>query len=1032
MDDNKLVYELTTAEFDVISRDLRSLKRVSEKTNNFFDYKAINVPNSNTIYLIFKLDPDSINRFNAGSQGQLKLKLLADIMRVSSNKDGDDVVKSNDGKTRFIFNWLDSSKQKDNKKVNLDLLQQMRTYSENGDPNLSDIKCIVCGKRQKNRRSMFAVSVEGSQDYKFIGSSCVNLYIPKAQRMLIEKIMNILLLLKDKKSISYKELPAVPIDKILDEEIELFIEKIYGVNYDKLVNGKIQKTALNKNTKPEISNVLNSSIDTIEEMIKSVYNTDAIKFDNSVRQNILKIIFAEKNEKGYVLELIEKEFAKVIANNFDEFYHDYCLTMAKYLNNYYEHGNANSMVRTIRFNKLISANSNNYFSLRIDYDVFGMFERNFFGKVKVYKDDLSNKDDKTKKLINIVIDKNGVDALPMSSDAAEKIEELKSSGKVQEAKELQDKITKRIEDYRNGEFAQKRNFLIVNFANALATIVTQIFYLLSQNNNNKLLFPYNYQKDTISFTLANSEKYGNHDEVFKMIKDDFLKSIKASRSLTQSIINAREIIMAAQEQDGKILALTANDAHKAIKKALTSSQMASSEFGKNDLSFMKNYNTQVKCFLKFGDLNKVATFYDALIDKEFKALKNLISASFYSNMTTVYINEVNEIAAASYVPDKEIYQKANGEFKKVYTELVNSFNKHTNHETAKAALINKLKAVQGNFLARPIRETIFEDFFDVKVKNNVNGDKIADSSEDNPAMTASFYYTPKENFVFAQNKAFLPMFNFKETVELIPENKEIKFHVSVEDDGQIKAIDYANSRYFTTPFFSQERANSFTKDSIYAFVSYYSYLFVKKYYQEVAEIAKKNGFKFTPDIKIKHDQSQLQKYATYEILCRKLLSKKTLKNATPYNYNSSLLGNYAFLDMPYLTGDGIKIESEGLKLFNLSSFVEGDYNKLKLTAYTPVPYSDDGDDDNNDFAGYYQDFEFSLGGNNGKIILPVSIKAGKVTTTLSEEQAQKVYSKVINFITKNVGNKVLDSLKLDGPSETQVKTVSLDEFKKLF
>ena len=223
MDDNKLVYELTTAEFDVISRDLRSLKRVSDKTNNFFDYKAINVPNSNTIYLIFKLDPDSINRFNAGSQGQLKLKLLADIMRVSSNKDSDDVVKSNDGKTRFIFNWLDSSKQKDNKKINLDLLQQMRTYSENGDPNLSDIKCIVCGKRQKNRRSMFAVSVEGSQDYKFIGSSCVNLYIPKAQRMLIEKIMNILLLLKDKKSISYKDLPAVPIDKILDEEIELFI-----------------------------------------------------------------------------------------------------------------------------------------------------------------------------------------------------------------------------------------------------------------------------------------------------------------------------------------------------------------------------------------------------------------------------------------------------------------------------------------------------------------------------------------------------------------------------------------------------------------------------------------------------------------------------------------------------------------------------------------------------------------------------------------------------------------------------------------
>ena len=1029
MDDNKLVYELTTAEFDVISRDLRSLKRVSEKTNNFFDYKVINVPNSNAIYLIFKLDPDSINRFNAGSQGQLKLKLLADIMRVSSNKDSDDVVKSSDGKARFIFNWLDSSNQKDNKKINLDLLQQMRTYSENGDPNLSDIKCIVCGRKQKGRRSMFAVKVEGSQDYKFIGSSCVNLYIPKAQRMLIEKIMNILLLLKDKKSISYKELPAVPIDKILDEEIELFIEKIYGVNYNKLVNDKIQKATLNKNTKPEISNVLNSSIDTIEEMIKSVYNTDAIKFDNSVRQNILKIIFAEKNEKGYVLELIEKEFAKVIGNNFDEFYHDYCLTMSKYLNNYYEHGNANSMVKLVEFDKLVLANSNDRFSLKIDYDLFGLFERNFFKKVKVYKDDFSNKDDKTKKLINIVIDKNGVDALPMSSDAAKAIEEIKSSGKVQEAKELQDKITKRIEDYRNGEFAKKRNFLIVNFANALSTIVTQIFYLLSQNNNNKLLFPYNYQKDTISFTLANAGKYGSHDEVFKMIKDDFLKSIKASRSLTQSIINAREFIMAAQEQDGKILALTANDAHKAIKKALTSSQMTSSEFGKNDLSFMKNYNTQVKCFLKFGDLNKVATFYDALIDKEFKAFKNLISASFYSNMTTVYINEVNEIAAASYVPNKEIYQKANGKFKKVYTELVNSFNKHTNHETAKAALINKLKAVQGDFLARPIRQTIFDDFFDVKVKNNVNGDKIADNSEDNPAMAANFYYTPKENFVLARNNVFLPMFNFKETVELIPENKEIKFHVSVEDDGQIKAIDYANSRYFSTPFFSQERANSFTKDSIYAFVSYYSYLFVKKYYQEVAEIAKNNGFKFTPDIKIKHDQSQLQKYATYEILCRKLLSKKTLKNATPYNYNSSLLGNYAFLDVPYLTGDGIKIESEGLKIVNLSAFVEGDYSKFKLTAYTPISSSDDDDDD---FAGYYQDFEFSLGGNNGKIILPVSIKAGEVTTTLSEEKAQEVYHKVISFITKNTGNNVLDSLKLDGPSEPQVKTVSLNEFKKLF
>ena len=67
MDDNKIVYELTTTEFDVISRDLRYLKRVSDKTNDFFDYKVIEVPNSNTIYLIFKLDPDSINRFNAGA-----------------------------------------------------------------------------------------------------------------------------------------------------------------------------------------------------------------------------------------------------------------------------------------------------------------------------------------------------------------------------------------------------------------------------------------------------------------------------------------------------------------------------------------------------------------------------------------------------------------------------------------------------------------------------------------------------------------------------------------------------------------------------------------------------------------------------------------------------------------------------------------------------------------------------------------------------------------------------------------------------
>lgn len=186
-----IIYELTEAKYNELAHNLKFLSKVSEMLNvKLIDYTVNQNVNSGLYYLNLK----SINKkvLATFGTGNLKLEFVGEIR---NGRNENKFVKGD--VARFNFKWFDDGDLATEQKV----IEQIK--SETGDIDLSKVKCIVCDRSRNGRYVMYIAKAENSNDYCFIGQSCLAKYIRANQMRLIEIVFEIEKQLAHAKIINY-------------------------------------------------------------------------------------------------------------------------------------------------------------------------------------------------------------------------------------------------------------------------------------------------------------------------------------------------------------------------------------------------------------------------------------------------------------------------------------------------------------------------------------------------------------------------------------------------------------------------------------------------------------------------------------------------------------------------------------------------------------------------------------------------------------------------------------------------------------
>ena len=579
----RMVYQMDEYLFNKINSNLAQLKNISEKTNNFFTYSVQDFKDkANFKVVIINFSPEKVNMFNAG-------KVKFDFVMQISKKDNQSLNSQNE-LNNFNFNWFNHDSKKEKEVfVEQNLVNMMR--DDDGKPNLSKVKCAICGKGHQGRKTVFVAKVNGTNQYQFIGQNCLSHYVPNQQLKIFLLLMRVMSALKMSQVITGSEATkTVDLNSVILSAANKFCQKLYQENKLPFKNA----TALSqKNNKKLIG--LRKSNELVLENILRAYGLNFI-IPNEVEKSLYDLYFSGK----YIDKGFRNKKKKEVKQKISELFYKLLILQMQNAVNLFIQNSTNKKLNLL-------TTTDNLTNQILGKNVSEHNSYNIYTSIMFYRTDLQKAIAWRNQKYPLFAENNDEDLIgPVSKQLKIKYQKLKLSQDLNQMLNMwsspnMSKIQKQY-DFIEQKFNQ---YLSVYFNNAKSPISA-----FTKKISNKITLSilnfyqelsdsecYDYKSDTIDLNIENLNKqtliFLKPKELTQFVVDDFKSSLEKAQPKVFEIKKAKELIETANT-DG-ILAITANDSINQIYQCLVSPSFKSLAFDDNFLISYQN---------KFVEINK--------------------------------------------------------------------------------------------------------------------------------------------------------------------------------------------------------------------------------------------------------------------------------------------------------------------------------------------------------------------------------------------------------------------------------------------
>lgn len=579
----KIVYQMDEYLFNKIHSNLTQLKNISEKTNNFFAYSVQDFKDkANFKIVIIDFSPEKVNMFNAG-------KVKFDFIMQISKKDNQNFKTQNE-LSNFNFNWFNNENKKEKEIfIEQNLVNMMR--DNDGKPNLSKVKCAICGKGHQGRKTVFVAKVNGTNQYQFIGQNCLGHYVPNQQLKIFLLLMRVMNALKLSQVVTGSEATkTVDLNSVIISAANKFCQKLYQENKLPFKNSP----ALSQQNHNKLIGLRKSN----ELVLQSILRAYGLNFiiPNEVEKLLYDLYFDGKYVNVDFRNRKKKEVKKQIT---ELFYKLLILQMQNAINLFIK----NSTNKKLN----LLTTTDNLTNQILGKDVSKHSPYNIYTSIMFYRTNAQEAIAWRNQKYPLFAKSSDEDLVgPVSKELKIKYQKLKlsqdlnqmlnmqSSSNMNKIQKQYDFIEQKFNQYLSVYFNNEKTPISAFTKQISSKITLSIMNFYEKLSDNEC---YDYKSDTVDLNIENLNEqtlvFLKPKELTQFIVNDFKLSLKQAKTSVFEIKKTKELIETANTNG--ILAMTANDSINQIYQCLVSPSFKSTIFNDN---FLSSYQS------KFAKVNK--------------------------------------------------------------------------------------------------------------------------------------------------------------------------------------------------------------------------------------------------------------------------------------------------------------------------------------------------------------------------------------------------------------------------------------------
>lgn len=577
----KMVYQMDEYLFNKIRSNLTQLKNISEKTNNFFAYSAQDFKDKiNFKIVIIDFSPEKVNMFNAG-------KVKFDFIMQISKKDSQSFKTQNE-LSNFNFNWFNNENKKEKKIfIEQNLVNMMR--DNDGEPNLSKVKCAICGKGHRGRKTVFVAKVNGTNQYRFIGQNCLGHYVPNQQLKIFLLLMRVMNALKLSQVVTGSEATkTVDLNSVIVSAANKFCQKLYQENKLPFENSP----ALSQKNHNKLIGLRKSNELVLQNTLRA-YGLNFI-IPDKVEKLLYDLYFDGKYINVDFRNRKKKEVKKQIT---ELFYKLLILQMQNAINLFIKNSTNKKLDLLTTTDNLTNQILGKDVSKHSSYNIYTsiMFYRTNAQEAIAWRNQkyplFAKSDDED--LVGPVSKELKIEyqKLKLSQDLNQMLN-MQSSRNMTKIQKQYDFIEQKFNQYLSVYFNNKKTPISAFTKQISDKITLSIMNFYEKLSDNEC---YDYKSDTIDLNIENLNEqtlvFLKPKELTQFVVNDFKMSLKQSKTTVFEIKKTKELIETANTNG--ILAMTANDSINQIYQCLMSPSFKSTIFNDNFLSSYQSKLTKV-------------------------------------------------------------------------------------------------------------------------------------------------------------------------------------------------------------------------------------------------------------------------------------------------------------------------------------------------------------------------------------------------------------------------------------------------------